>query len=237
MKKLLLTLALALTGMAGAYANDNIINNPANKPYFGVRLGVDITCPGKLSYTYNIPGEEVREKVFKTGGGFELGAVYNHPIIANLYVEPGLKFYYNSYGFDKNYPDFALTNLHSGIAGSMRTFGMRIPVNIGYHFDFTDDLKVYVFTGPELEIGFTSKAHQNVSDQSIFTDQYSKEGNLHRADLLWGFGVGVSYDRYYFAISGDAGMCNMYKASKSQEFKPDIKFHQNRATITLGYNF
>ncbi len=34
----------------------------------------------------------------------------------------------------------------------------------------------------------------------------------------------------YFGVSGSFGLCNMYNDSS-------VKFHENRVTFSLGYNF
>ena len=65
----------------------SIFNNPDNKAYFGMRVGGEIACPGKVS------AENIGISVFKNGGGVEFGGIFNVPVVANFYVEPGLKFY------------------------------------------------------------------------------------------------------------------------------------------------
>lgn len=221
MKKFLLAIAVMLLGAAGASAQEYLLNNPNNKAYLGVRVGGEVTCPGKITSKGN------GVKYFTNGGGFEAGAIYNVPVVANFYVEPGLKLYYNAYGMDK-----AFKQANDYDSFSVRKFGMRVPVMLGYHFDFTNDIKVYVFTGPELEVGFTARGcAKNDDGVSTSADLYGKDGPLNRVDCLWGFGAGVSYQQFYFGVSGSAGMCNMLKDSG------DVKFHENRATFTVGYNF
>lgn len=224
MKKSLLTLALAMAGIFCVNAQDKIFDNPDNKPYFGARFSIDIDCP--TQFTAKRPNGDNhiindKFKAFKTGGGFELGGIYNYPIIANFYVEPGIDFYYNAYNYNKSWV---------GNKGSIRKFGMSIPVMLGYHFDFTDDVKVYVFTGPELDVAFSGKAHWNEGDQSVYTNVYRKDGELHRANLLWDFGAGVSYQKFYFSISGGPGLTNMSKIDNTS-------FHEGKAKLTFGYNF
>lgn len=223
MKKLLLTFALAAACTAGVSAQSYLLDNPANKGYFGIRASGEVSCPGKV-------GDDHKVSLFKNGGGFEVGAIYNLPVVANFYFEPGLKLYYNTYGF-KDAEIQILDKVSDG--ASVRKFGMRVPFNFGYHFDFTPEWKVYVFTGPELEIGFTAKDHFNVKNgDDVSFDAYDQEGfPLHRFDCLWGFGAGVSYNRVYFGVSGAVGLCNM------ADNDTDVTFHENRVSFTLGYNF
>lgn len=223
MKKLLLSLALATACVVGASAQDYLLDNPSNRAYFGLRASGEITCPG------NVKTAGIGVDMFKVGGGSEIGAIYNIPVVANFYIEPGLKLYYNTYSLK----DIYLDEIDDDITGySVRKFGMRIPVNFGYHFDFTPDTKVYVFTGPELEVGFVGKEHFKAFGMSDSLDIYGDDGGMNRVDCLWGFGAGVSYQHVYFGVSGAVGLCNMIKDGGDM-----FKFKENRVSFTLGYNF
>lgn len=222
MKKFLLLAALAAASCLPMAAQSEIFNNPDNKAYFGIRVAGDITCPGKFT------ANGVGVSMFKNGGGVEFGGIYNVPVVANFYIEPGLKFFYDTYSAKKDWFD----EIGEGItAASVRKFGMRIPVMAGYHFDFTEDVKVSVFTGPELEIGLSAKEHVKAGSISESSSIYGDGGGMNRVNLLWGIGAGISYQHFYFGINGGIGMLNMLKDSG------DVKFHENRVSISLGYNF
>ena len=83
MKKFILSALVALFGFAAASAQGTIFNNPANRAYFGVRVGADITCPG------NVKSGPLSIDMFGNGAGIEFGGIYNIPLVANLYIEPG----------------------------------------------------------------------------------------------------------------------------------------------------
>ena len=227
MKKYHVSAALLLLSGLPMFSQNPVVDNPNNKGYFGIRLGGEITCPGKLSV------ENFSVSAFKNGGGVEFGGIYNFPVVANFYIEPGLKFYYNTYSFK----DFSIMDIEEDIviqSASMRKFGMRIPVMAGYHFDFTDDVKLSLFTGPELEIGLSAKGHVKGSFQGMVIDEsesaYGDNEGMNRVDLLWGAGAGITYQNLYFGVSGGIGMLNMLSDS-------DVKFHENRVTFSIGYNF
>lgn len=213
MKKFI-ALALCLISLT-ASAQSTIVNNPANKTYFGLRVGGELTCPGDIS------SDGVSVDIFKLGGGIEFGGILNAPIIANFYIEPGLNFYYNSYALNDK-------TEYEGIL--IRKWGMRIPVMAGYHFDFTDDVKLSVFTGPELEVGFVADANYKNKRESVSEDIYGDDGIMQRVDLLWDFGVGITYKHVYFGVKGGIGMLDMLSVSRAN-------FHENRVTFSLGYNF
>lgn len=219
MKKVFISLIAALACFAGASAQ-NVVNNPDNHSYLGIRAGLDIACPGDVkSNGIGIDG-------YDNGAGFHVGAVYNLPVVANFYVEPGLSLYYNTYSINKDILEAA--NMSSA---SIRKFGFRIPVMAGYHFDFTPDIRLHVFTGPEFEIGCTAKAHFKSGGISESESVYGDDGGLKRFNCLWDFGVALSYQKFQIGFTGGIGMVNMIKD------EPDVTFHENRVSISLGYNF
>lgn len=223
MKKFIAAIILAALAGASALAQNSIVDNPDNEAYFGVRIGGDVTCPG------NITEDNISISFFNNGGGIEFGGIYNVPLVANLYIEPGLKLFYDTYSVkDEFILDIEDDIIFNSV--SFRKFGMRIPVMAGYHFDFTSDIKVYAFTGPELEIGFTDKEYIKGHNIELSGSVYGKDGIFNRANLLWCIGAGVSYKQFYFGINGGIGMLNMQKDS-------DGKFHENRVTFSVGYNF
>lgn len=224
MRKQIITIASAILATMSMTAQDRVFNNPDNEAYFGIRIGGDVTCPGKVT------AGNIGINAFNNGGGFEFGSIYNIPVAANFYIEPGLKFYYDIYSVNDDF----IGEIEGGSAidnASIHKFGMRIPVMAGYHFDFTDDVKVSIFTGPELEVGFSAKEHVRIGSVSASESLYGEDGGMSRVNLLWGVGAGISYRKIYFGINGAIGMLNMYK-----DMSP-AKFHENRVTFSLGYNF
>jgi len=223
MKKFLVSTVLTVLACISVMAQNSIVNNPDNKAYFGIRVGGEVTCPGKIS------ADNVGISIFKNGGGVEFGGIYNAPVVANFYIEPGLKFYYNTYSLKNEFVE-ALQDDIIFNSVSYKKFGMRIPVMAGYHFDFTNDIKVSVFTGPELEIGFSAKEYDKGHNIEMSEGVYGEDGGMNRVNLLWGIGAGISYQHFYFGVNGGIGMLNMLSDS-------DAKFHENRVTFSVGYNF
>ncbi|MDE5845249.1 MAG: PorT family protein [Muribaculaceae bacterium] len=226
MKKFLVLIAVLVMTAVSSTAQNFIFNNPNNKAYWGIRVSPEIACPGKVSES--VGSLNVKLDAFNSGGGVEFGGIYNIPVVANFYIEPGVKFFYDTYSVKKEFlsnPGLVLNSL------SIKKFGMRIPVMAGYHFDFTNSIKVYLFTGPELEIGLSAKEYAKGQHNIEMSESiYGDEGDLNRVDLLWGLGAGVSYNHFYFSISGGLGMLNMLSDSYA-------KFHENRVTFSFGYNF
>ncbi len=223
MKKSIISLALAAAACLSTNAQDFILDNPDNEPYFGIRVGGEITCPGMVKV------DNIGVSMFDNGGGVEFGGIYNIPIIANCYIEPGLTFYQNSYSLKDEYsPDLEDDIIFNSV--SISKFGMRVPVMVGYHFDFTEDIHTHIFTGPELEIGFSAKEKIKGHNIEMSEDLYGEDGGMKRTNLLWGMGAGVSYRNFILTLKGSLGMLNSLDEA-------DVRFHENRVTISLGYNF
>ena len=222
-----------------AMSQSAVLSNPGNHARWGIRASLDISVPGKINGA----------KVYHNDVGFSAGVVYQLPLVANLYFEPGLGIFYNTIGANQ-WTSFTeeVTNPSTGVVedvevpyqidGSIRNFGFRIPLLIGYHFDFTEDIKVNVFTGPQLNLSLVSRYHQDevkvpgYESPSSSTSLFGTNGFKH-ADLQWKFGVGISYQKYYLDLSGAWGMTKIMSTS---EFAPR-NIRRNLFSITLGYNF
>lgn len=234
MKRTILAFALAATALC-ASAQD-VFDAGDNKPYFGARLSLDITVPTDISFKNSAQ----KIDLLNAGAGFSFGGIYNLPICKNLYFEPGVNFYYhtaklNGKIFQSADPDDLFGEEEGSLtprSGSIREFGMQIPMVFGYHFDF-DPIRISFFTGPVLNIGLSGKAHITMKEDGYnYSD--SMYDSFNRASLDWRFGVGATYDHHYtIAISGDAGMTNWMKKISGL----DNKMHRNNVSITLGYNF
>ncbi len=230
MKKLLLSTTLVVGAVLSCAAEGVTSDNSNRRAYFGVRLSGDLVCPGPL--TAKIDGHNYGEKMFKNGGGFEIGGIYNIPVMKHLYIEPGLKFFYNSVSFTDEYLREMENETHTNLNSmSVRKLGIRIPVMIGYRFTFTDDLNLQIFTGPELEVGFSSKTHIKGGNFDISESNYGDEDGFKRTNFTWAFGAGLNIKQFYVAISGNAGWVNLLKDADG------LSYHESRAAITLGYNF
>lgn len=242
MKLKYLAIAACLGCATAAQAASLVVDNPDNHPYFGARLGVDISSMANGGPWYS------------SKAGFSLGAVYNIPLFMNLYFEPGLSIFYDTFGTLK-YDAEANPLYQDGVPGqpeekvvqvdgSIRNLGFRIPMNIGYHFDFAEDLSLKVFTGPQINFSFLAKYHQNryrlpVSDEIMESQSHSIFGTngFKHIDLQWNFGLGLDYQRYYVGLTGSLGITKMMESKALFPDNPHKKLRRDLFTITVGYNF
>ena len=233
MKKLFMLTAIA---MASAFAGSaqTVVNNPGNTSYFGFRASLDIPCPGDVKVG------DFKNEIYKNGIGFSAGFIYNIPVVANFYIEPGVSYYYNATGFKDvkigniNIKDEAMEH------ASVRQMGVRIPLMFGYHFDFTPDVNLAIFTGPELDVGISSDSYLTSKSVGALPKFHTAPSNYgdhaigfkrNRVDCSWKFGVGFNFVKnYYVGIEGAVGLADRANGD-------NISFHENRVGVTLGYNF
>lgn len=100
----------------------------AGSPHLGLRLGLDIDCPSDMSnHGFSVD-------MFDAGVGFHVGGVYNIPLWRQLYFEPGIDVYYNTFGCNdlETMIDFETVEATC----SVRRFGFRIPLVVGWRWDF-----------------------------------------------------------------------------------------------------
>lgn len=244
-----MVIAAAMFGTLGAQAAETyLFDNPANSAYFGARVGIDISSAANGGGYYS------------NKAGFSAGVVYNIPLWQNLYFEPGLSVFYNPFGttswdsYEVSVPVIGDNGLPAmgpdglpleenreisyQIDGSIRNFGFRIPMLVGYHFDFTEDIKVHVYTGPQFNLSLLARYHReavHVPEAQAPAESCSLFGTkgFKHFDMQWNFGVGLTYQVYYVGLSGSWGVTDMKSGT---ELLPR-NLHRNLFSINLGYNF
>lgn len=224
MRKYLSLIGILVVSVVSCFGQDFILNNPNNKDYFGVRGSVEVTSPSELKY------RNIGMAIFKSGMGAELGFVYNFPVVANFYVEPGVKFYYNTYSAKDEIVSAMPDELGKMSDVSYKKYGIRIPIVAGYHFDFTEDWKVLFFTGLELENALSGNEYIKKDGIKTSENLYKGKDGMVRFDTFWVGGIGVTYQHYYFDIHGAIGLVNMMR-------NRSYFLRENKLTFTLGYNF
>lgn len=215
----LLPFSSAAQGVAeNDYASDS--------PFWGLRVSVDVSCPGK----WGVGNQKF--KLFGPGAGVSLSGVYNRPLGGGLYIEPGIGFFYDTMDadYDNNLPGGPLGNIDR-LDAWVGTWGMRVPLMAGYRVDFTPGTALFVSTGPQLEIGFSSHLSDDMpGGSSLAGELYDKM--FHRFDCQWKIGVGVAFGyNYYVGVDASLGMVNLAKQGGN------VNFHRNIVSISAGYNF
>ncbi len=193
---------------------------------WGVRVGLDISIPGNWTFDN---GNSV--DMYKNGAGFTAGVVYNLPLVSELYFEPGLSMFYDTYA----YKDLIVTDGPGEVVDtnpSIRKFGLRLPLMFGYRFNVFNGFNFSVYTGPELSYALSGKIGMknpegwgDTSDLTLF----GKNGGYRRFDCGWKIGIGFPIGRWFCGVEGSFGLLDMHKN--------DVSFHENRVSVSFGYDF
>ena len=230
--KVIAVLGLLLMSVS-ASAQSYLLDNPNNRGYFGIRGSYNLSLPTKVkSKTISGATADTKKKVFGKGSGFNLGIIYNQPLVANFYIEPGLTLAYSTESFKHTMDMFPAFFDKEMKHSSARKLSIQLPVVVGYHFDFTPDISLAVSTGPVLKVGLSDDYYMTTTAGThVSGSLYGESGTLRRVDCAWRFGVGFNIaTRYYVGVSGDLGLLDLLKV-------PDHSMYENAFSVSVGYNF
>lgn len=185
---------------------------------WGAKASLDINMPGKWKVG------DTSTKLYKTGFGFSLGGVYTGYVTDNLFVEPSLSLFYDTYSCD-----FFIQE-GDGFAEEKPVtykFGMRIPVVVGYTFDITDDFSISVFTGPELDYAFAGRNRfkSKVLTENVGTLFGKEDGMQRRFSCAWKGGFGFPFYDWRIDIEAAVGLTDVIVGPASMK--------ENRLSISL----
>lgn len=221
MKKAIICLIMLLGAATGAFAQ--VIGATDTVAYWGMRVSLDVDIPGK--WETKALG---KVSMLKPGAGVSVGAVYHLPLAASFYLEPGASLYYDTF------KDRGLTlsdTPENIIYPTYGRFGIRVPVMIGSNLIRFDKCDLSIFLGPELNYAMAGHIAYNSAelDDSDIGHNMFKDNIFRRFDVACRVGVAVNLDTWHMSISYAKGLTSFTKN--------DIKCHDNRLAITLGYNF
>lgn len=220
MKKTLIALALAAVAFGASAQQASVMQKETDSPTFGVKAQWNLNSP---TTSYNEP-----VSVYTSGSGFSAGAFYTIPVYRGLYVEPEVSAFYNTVIIDSDILQALFTDQKVPPQGSLRNVGLRIPVNIGYRFNLTDDMALSLFTGPQLNVGLMLNRYVNATKRNI--DLYDQ--GWRRIDAQWTFGARFYYaDNWMAEITGGVGMTDLLGKSIPGHF------HRNTFAVGVGYIF
>lgn len=228
MKRFLLPLVALGISTASASAADPIFDKMDIKPYWGVRVSYELSCPTSVST------DNGKLDIYGNSSGVSFSGIYNMPVFNNLYFEPGLTIAYNTWSINKVWANGYLSDMFNSSVivddASVRMWDLRIPLLLGYRVGLLPSVRVSVFTGPELSLGLGSHSHYSIDNVSVSEGMYGSHGDMNRTDVKWRFGVGADItQKFHVGISGAVGICDRVEG--------DAKMRNNLFDVTLGYNF
>lgn len=206
-------------------ARSRIFNNPGNMRYWGVRASLDVSIPRDFKFSNGNSA-----KMFRSGAGASAGVVLNTPLVANLFFEPGLGLYYNTYRYD----DLVITdNSGQWVESDPQVVkaGVRVPLMLGFRFDINNSCSVSVFTGPELSYSFWGKVrYEHDSEATEYMPEVFGKDGQRRYNVACNVGAAFEYNfHWYVSATGSIGLNDLEKS--------DARYRENRFSLAVGYNF
>ena len=223
MKHILLSAITALSVLA---ANAQDIDEdvlPSDRNHWTVTVTYDASIPG----TWKLANGSF--SMFKPGSGVSVGADYMLLFGKNFFFEPGARFFIDNYRYDNITIGAGTPSEPSKTYDPpVRKTGLRIPLSAGYKFDIFKRGSLFLSTGPEPIIGFSARTKVDEDQTEIFEENMYKT-LMRRFDLAWDIRAAVIIDRFRVDITGAFGMLDVIKT--------DVKMHEYRVSVGLGYVF
>ena len=223
MKHILLSAITALSVLAASAQDIDEDVLPSDRDHWTVTVTYDASIPGKWKLANGSFG------MFKPGSGISVGADYMWLFGKNFFFEPGARFFIDNYRYD-NITIVAGTpsDPSKTYDPPVRKIGLRIPLSAGYKFDIFKRGSLFLSTGPEPVIGFSARTKVDEDQTEIFEENMYKT-LMHRFDVAWDIRAAVIIDRFRVDITGAFGMLDVIKT--------DVKMHEYRVSVGLGYVF
>lgn len=199
--------------------------------------------------------------ILKSSPGAVVGVSVGIPIFKDLFILPGFEIAYGR----SNYNDPFKYNGKTFFAYGKPTdwLFVRIPVQVGYKFSFSDKCKLLIHTGPVVEayIGYNESgwewddavisASTNPSEYFGYEDDFEaySHWNFNRFNVDWRFGLRFDISKISVGIAYSIGMTNrinkvFYTHEINQDnnwgyynvpiINPSLK--KNNLQISVGFN-
>lgn len=209
MRKLIVSLLVLLSGMRFDAIAEGL---------WGAKATLDLNIPGKIH------AGDLSFKNYSSGLGFYVGGVYTHYWGENLFLEPSLSVYYDTY----SYSDLVIgEGMVADKDPTIYKVGLRLPVVVGYTFDITDEFAFSVFTGPELNYAFAgghrfkNKSLKDELDWPLF----GAEGDQRRFSVAWKAGLAFPFSDWRVDLEAAIGISDLLKQS--------LSMRENRISVSL----
>lgn len=226
MNRLLAAATLVIAAISALSAQD-YSEYAFDSPSWGLRASLDISCPGK--WKINSPGTKL--DLFGAGAGVNVGVTYYHPFGGGLFVQPGIGIFYDTMDAETDMAGEDGISPSKTLDAWVGTWGLHIPLMVGYRVDLSTTSALFFSTGPQLEAGFNAHLTDDMPEGSSLAGELY-DTLLRRYDCQWKIEAGAAFSyNYYIGVSAAFGLANLSKHSSL------TSFHRNLVQVTFGYNF
>ena len=159
--------------------------------------------------------------------GVYAGLTYNIPVAGGFGIAPGV--YYSMIG-----SKVTQGNSSASITGTFLEHAVNVPVHLNYGIDLSRDTKVFLYGGPTVQYGLSSKEEYEGNllglGGNTYVDNYG-DGRYTRTNVYLGGGVGLNAGGIMVTVGYDYGMMNLFQYDK------DVQHHRSNLKIGVGYEF
>lgn len=233
MKKILIIVCIVCSGVLSVYGEDtqkpnmqiadNTFFDPTRKekveePYvFGVDYRIEVGYAQHQQRTQQLTFPDIYLH------GARIGATFDFHLPLHFDIQTGL-LYTLLLGINDQHwrsTDIASTQIEY-IHHRILAHNFTIPVRVYYTIPIWKKLNLFFYTGPQLQIGLaqndylethlSTSAQQWLEIQGVPTTPYDRmENELIRANIQYGIGGGLEWDRYRLQSGYDFGLNNLVK--------------------------
>ena len=170
-----------------------------------------------------------KESESGNSSGFYAGISYNIPLAGGLAVASGI--YYSGLFSKSDIFSASLFDIDSKVDSKTQEHYINVPVNFNYGFELAPDMTAFIFAGPTLQYGLSSKTTLKESigkytDNQEF-DNYDEDNHYSKTNVLLGGGIGMNLmDAFQITVGYDYGLINLYTG--------DGETKRNKSYIKVG---
>ena len=192
-------------------------------------IGTQAFAQGSINAGYLNSTQSFQKGDSENSNGAYVGASYNIGIAGGLGIAPGIY-----YSLIANSKGTAASVLGIPVSGStkFREHAINVPVYLNWGTDLARDSRFFVYAGPTLQYGLSSKTKGAVSVGSSGADSTFdnyKDGNQNPFNVYLGGGIGITVAGIQVSVGYDYGMMNLYKGDNAVQSK--------RSNIKIGVGF
>ena len=208
MKKLKLSLVIALLGMVSLVGAQNLS--------FNVKGGLNLS-----NFSGDIPDTKVNP-------GFHIGVGTDFEFAPNMSIQSGLFFSNKGAKIDG---EIDLENYEILAAEvTVNANYLQLPIHLAYKIDVMPGTKVVLHAGPYIAYGIAGKTKADVAGLSEKVDTFGDDGlDLKPFDAGLGLGVGAEFGKIILDLGWDMGLTNI------GDSYADVK--TQNAYLSVGYRF
>ena len=169
--------------------------------------------------------------------GARLGGTFTFLLPIHFGLQTGL-FYTFTYGqHAQHWHSMAEETQVEYIQHRVTQHQLTIPLRVYYTVPLWRKLNLFFYTGPQVHIGLAAKDRLTtylmpatrawLEQQGVPTEPYDRmESEQSRANVQWGIGAGIEWDRYRFQGGYDFGLNNLIKnTTDTYRFMSEWEWH------------